>query len=149
MLVSQTNPTGIELLSYENTVFYYRGQPKAGTGHKMLLVFFVFSTSRFQGPAFGCDKIVVIVTLLEAIEDIPDKDYNFLGNERLGNDKFPNLYERLLHERKLKSRYLERRIYERPLKSESFIENQSEHISKLFLHQTVHVVKRKFIHYDF
>ena len=87
---------------------------------------FVFSTSHFQGPAFGCGKIVVIVALLEAIEVIPDKDYNFLGNE-----KFPNLYERLFHERKLKSRYLERRIYERPLKSEPFIENQSEHISKI------------------
>ena len=62
---------------------------------------FVFSTSHFQGPAFGCDKIVVIVTLLEAIEGIPDKDYNFLGN------KFPNLYERLLYERKLKSRSLD------------------------------------------
>ena len=87
----------------------------------MLSVPFVFSTSRFQGPAFGCDKIAVIVTLLEAIEGIPDKDYNFLGN-----DKFLNLYERLLHERKLKSRNLERRIYERPLKNEPFIENQSE-----------------------
>ena len=43
--------------------------------------------SRFQGPAFRCDKIIVIVTLLEAIEGIPDEDYNFLGN-----DKFPNLY---------------------------------------------------------
>ena len=32
-----------------------------------------FSSSRFQGLAFRCDKIVVIVTLLEAIEDIPDK----------------------------------------------------------------------------
>ena len=99
---------------FEPYVFVnYRDQPKAGTGHKMLSVSFVFSTSRFQGPAFGCDKIVVIVTLLEAIEGIPGKDYNFLGN-----DKFPNLYERLLHEQKLKSRYLERRIYERPLKSE-------------------------------
>ena len=78
--------------------------------------------SRFQGPAFRCDKIDVIVTLPEAIEGIADKDYNFLGN-----DKFPNLYKRLLHERKLKSGYLERRIYERPLKSEPFIENQSEH----------------------
>ena len=83
-------------------------------------LFLSFSTSRFQGPALGCDKIIVIVTLLEAIEGIPDKDYNFLGN-----DKFPNLYERLLHERKVKSRYLERRIYQRPLKSEPFIENQS------------------------
>ena len=101
-----------------------------------------FSTSRFQGPAFGCDKIVVIVTLLEAMEAIPDKDYNFLGN-----DKFPNLYERLLQERKLNSRYLERLIYERPLMSEPFIENQNEHISKLFLHQSV--VKRKIIHCDF
>ena len=121
---------------------FYRGQPKAGTGYKMQFVPFVFSMSHFQGPAFGCDKIVVIVTLLEAIEGIPDKDYNFLGS-----DKFPNLYERLLHERKLKSRYLERRIYERPFKSEPFIENQSEHISKLFLHQSV--VKCKFIHCDF
>ena len=33
--------------------------------------------SRFQGPAFRCDKIVVIVTLLEAIEGIPDTDYMF------------------------------------------------------------------------
>ena len=120
----------------------YRGQPKAGTCHKMLSVPFVFSASRFQGPAFRCDKIIVIVTLLEAIEGIPDKDYNFLGN-----DKFPNLCERLLHERKLKSGYLERRIYERPLNSEPFIENQSEHISKLSLHQSL--VKRKFIHCDF
>ena len=89
-------------------------QPKAGTGHKMLFVPFVFVhsflSSRFQGPAFRCDKIVVIVTLLEAIEGIPDKDYNFWRN-----DNFHNLYERLLHERKLKSGYLERRIYERPL----------------------------------
>ena len=38
---------------------------------------------------------------------------------------------------------LERRIYERPLTSEPFIENQSEHISKLSLHQSV--VKCKFI----
>ena len=83
---------------------------------------FFFSTSRFQGLSFRCDKIVVIVTLLaqmysaqlnlfailkkhEAMEGIQDKDYNFLGN-----DKFPKLYERLLHERKLKSGYLERRI---------------------------------------
>ena len=72
---------------------YYRGQPKAGTGHKMLFVPFVFSKSRFQGPAFRCDKIVVIVTLLEAIEGIPDEDYNFWENEN-----FHNLYERLLHE---------------------------------------------------
>ena len=34
-------------------------------------------------------------------------------------------------------------IYERPLTSEPFIENQSEHISKLSLHQSL--VKRKFI----
>ena len=38
---------------------------------------------------------------------------------------------------------LETRIYERPLTSEPFIENQSEHISKLSLHQSL--VKRKFI----
>ena len=60
---------------------FYRGQPKAGTGYKMLSVPFVFSMSRFQGPAFRCDKIVVIITLLEAIEGIPDKDYDyFLGS---------------------------------------------------------------------
>ena len=47
----------------------------------MLFVPFVFSKSRFQGPAFRCDKIVVIVTLLEAIEGIPDKDYNFWGTK--------------------------------------------------------------------
>ena len=41
------------------------------------------------------------------------------------------------------SGYLERRIYERPLKSEPFIENQSEHTSKLSLHQSH--VKPKFI----
>ena len=51
---------------------FYRGQPKAGTGYKMLLVPFVFSMSRFQGPSFHCNRIVVIVTLLEAIEGIPD-----------------------------------------------------------------------------
>ena len=64
------------------------------------------------------------------MEGIHHKDYNFLGN-----DKFPNPYERLLH--------LERRIYERRLKIEAFKENQSEHISKLSLHQSL--VKRKFI----
>ena len=62
-----------------NVQHYYWGQPKAGTGHKMLSVPFVFSMSRFQGPAFSCDKIVVIITLLQAIEGIPDKDCNFLG----------------------------------------------------------------------
>ena len=51
----------------------------------MLSVPFVFSTSRFQGPAFRCDKIAVIVTLLEAIEGIPDKDYNFGENENFHN----------------------------------------------------------------
>ena len=77
----------------------------------MLSVPFVFSTSHFQGPAFLSDKIVVIVTLPEAIKGIPDKDYNFSGN-----DKLPSLYKRLFHEQKLKSGYLERRIYERPFK---------------------------------
>ena len=111
----------------------YRGQPKAGTGQK---------TSRFQGPAFRCDKIVAIVTLLEAIEGIPDKDYNFLGN-----DKFLNFYERLLHERKLKSGYLGRSIYGRPLRVNLLSRIKSEHISKLSLHQFL--VKLKFIHCDF
>ena len=90
---------------------YYRGQPKAGTGHKIHFVPFVFSKSRFQGPVFRCDKTVVIASLLEAIEGIPDKDYNIWGNEN-----FHNIYERKLHERKRKSGYLERRrIYKRPL----------------------------------
>ena len=108
---------------------FLTGATKAGTGHKMLFVPFVFSKSCFQGPAFRCDKIVVIVTLLEAIEGIPDKDYNFWGNEN-----FHNLYERLLHKRKLKSGYLERTT---ALKSEPFVENQSEHVSKLSLHQSL------------
>ena len=60
---------------------FYRGQPKAVTDLKMLFVPFVFSMSRFQGPAFRCDKVVVTVTLLEAIEGIPDKDYNFWGTK--------------------------------------------------------------------
>ena len=60
--------------------YFLQGQPKAATGHKMMpFVPFVFSKSRFQGPAFRCDKIVVRVTLLEAIEGIPDKDYNVGG----------------------------------------------------------------------
>ena len=44
--------------------------------------------SRFQGPAFRCDKIVVVVALPEAIEGIPDKDYNFLGNDKFPRDYF-------------------------------------------------------------
>ena len=64
----------------------YRDQPKAGTGHKMLSVPFVFSMSHFQGPAFRCDKIVVIVTLLEAIEGIPVKDNNFTRDYFMGEN---------------------------------------------------------------
>ena len=86
---------------------YYRDQPEPVIKCCLFLSFF---QSRLQGPAFRCDKIVVIVTLLQAIEGIPDKDYNFRGNEN-----FNNLYERLLYERKRKSGYLERRIYERSL----------------------------------
>ena len=63
-------------------VYFYRGP---GTGLKMLFVPFVFSMSRFQGPAFRCDKFVVTITLLEAIEGIPDKDYNFWGNQNFHN----------------------------------------------------------------
>ena len=76
----------------DSIYIYYRSQPKAGTGHKMLSVPFVFSTSHFQGPAFGCDKIVVIVTLLEAIEDIPDKDYNLLSQEKMKPRSQNNLF---------------------------------------------------------
>ena len=52
---------------YYYCYYYHRGQPKAGTGYKMQSVPFVFSMSRFQGPAFRCDKIVVIVTLVRCI----------------------------------------------------------------------------------
>ena len=56
-------------LSSDNLICIITGaQPKAGTGHKMLFVHFVFSKSRFQGPANHCDKIVVTVTLLEVID---------------------------------------------------------------------------------
>jgi len=48
------NPTMMKAQELSTTArFHYRGKPKAGIGHKM---------PRFQGPAFGCDKIVVIVT---------------------------------------------------------------------------------------
>ena len=61
--------TSVEILPYRPPARLiranYRGQPKAGTGHKMLFVPFVFSMSRFQGPSFPCNRIVVIVTLLE------------------------------------------------------------------------------------
>ena len=64
------------------------------------------------------------------MEDSQEKDYCLLGN-----DTFPNLNDALVYERKFKSEYLERQIYERLLKSEpsivKFIENQSEHLSKL------------------
>ena len=61
------------LVHYSQTqIINYRGQPKGGTRYKMLFVPFVFSMSRFQGPSFRCNRIVVIVILLEAIEAIPD-----------------------------------------------------------------------------
>ena len=53
--------------------------------------------SRFQGPAVRYDKIVGIVTLPQAIEGIPDKDYNFWGN-----NKFPSLYKRHFISEKLR-----------------------------------------------
>ena len=87
------------------------------------------------------------------MEDSQEKDYSFLGN-----DTFSNLYDALVYERKFKSEHLERQIYERLLKSEpasivksklstliepsirvKFIENQSEHLSKLTLY---HLKKR-------
>ncbi|KAL9979734.1 hypothetical protein ACROYT_G017441, partial [Oculina patagonica] len=88
------------------------------------------------------------------MEDSQEKDYSFLGN-----DTFPNLCDTPVNERKFKSEYLERHIYERLLKSEpstvklsesnidlsqlstlnepsivKFIQNQSEHLSKLTLY---------------
>ena len=105
--------------------------------------------SRFQGSAFRCDKIVVnSITLLEAIEGIPDKDYNYF----FGNDKFSNLYKKLLHKRKLKSGYLERRIYERPLRGNLILSRIKANIFQNYLyipalHQSL--VKCKFIHCDF
>ena len=94
------------------------------------------------------------------MEDSQEVDYSFLGN-----DTFPNLYDALVYERKFKCEYLERQIYERSLKTEpssivklienksdlsklstlsepfivKFIENQSEHLSKLTLY---HLKKR-------
>ena len=72
------------------------------------------------------------------MEDSQEKDYSFLGN-----DTFPDLYDALVYERKFKSEYLERQFYERSLKSEpsivKFIENQSEHLSKL---TSYHLKKR-------
>ena len=83
-----------------------------------------------------------------------------------GNDTFPSLYDAQVYERKFKSEYLERQFYERLRKSEpsieklieniksdfisklstlsehsivKFIENQSEHLSKLTLY---HLKKR-------
>ena len=104
-------PIGIYPCTVAHHAFFcYRGQPKAGTGHKMLFVPFIFSMSRFQGPSFCCNRIVVIVTWGNRRHSRQYKDYNFWRNEN-----FHNLYERLLHERKLKSGYLERRIYQRPL----------------------------------
>ena len=74
------------------------------------------------------------------MEDSQEKDYSFLGN-----DTFPNPYDALGYERKFKSEYLERQIYERLLKSEppivKFIENQSEHLSKLTLYHLANVLQ--------
>ena len=95
------------------------------------------------------------------MEDSEEKDYSFLGK-----DTFPNLNDALVYERKFKSEHLERQIYQRLLESEptsivnllrilksdssklstlsepsivKFIENQSEHLSKLTLY---HLKKR-------
>ena len=91
------------------------------------------------------------------MEDSQQKDYSFLGN-----DTFPSLYDAQVYERKFKSEYLERQFYVRLLPSSSieklienksdlskstlsepsivkFIENQSEHLSKLTLY---HLKKR-------
>ena len=69
MLSAALNLSGY--YGYKRTTYsiivYYRGQPKAGTGYKMLSVPFIFSMSRFKGPAFRCDKIVAIVTLVRCI----------------------------------------------------------------------------------
>ena len=100
----------------------------------MLSVPFVFSMSRFQGPAFCCDKIVVIVTLVRCIAGSVELMFAILRILRKA---------RANGERRIYETYLERRIYERPLTSEPFIENQCEHITKLSLHQSL--VKRKFI----
>ena len=85
--------------------------------------------SRFQGPAFRCDKIVVIVTLVRCIAGSVGLVFAIL---------------RILRKARGNGGYsMFRRINERPLTSEPFIENQSEQISKLSLHQSL--VKRKFI----
>ena len=95
------------------------------------------------------------------MEDSQQKDYSFLEN-----DTFPSLYDAQVYERKFKSEYLERQFYERLLKSElsikkrienksdlsklsalrepsivKFIENQSEHLSKLTLYHLKNVLQ--------
>ena len=92
------------------------------------------------------------------MEDSQQKDYSFFGN-----DTFPSLYDAQVYEQKFKSEYLERQFYERLFKSEpsiekliknksdlsklstlsepfivKFIENQSEHLSKLTLYHLKH-----------
>ena len=107
----------------------------------MLFVPFVFSKSRFQGPAFRCDKVVIMVTLLEAIEGIPDQ------NITIGERKTPTIFTRDFFMSEDLRMDIQRDVFTIAVESEPFIDNQSEHISKLSLHQSL--VKRKFIHCDF
>ena len=129
-------------------------QPKAGTGHKMQSVPVVF------------ERYIVRDISLTYFWKCSLAHWNLIrhfGKARgsfWGND----LYDALVYERKFKSEYLERQINERLLKSEpsivkpienksdlsklstfsessiaKFIENQSEHLSKLTLY---HLKKR-------
>ena len=86
--------------------------------------------SRFQGTAFRSDKIVVIVTLVRCITGSVDSFAIFrILRKARGNGGYSMFRET----------YLRATIYEWTF----FIENQSEHISKPSLHQSL--VKRKFI----
>ena len=60
-------------------ISYYRDQPKAGTGHKMPSVPFVFWTSRYQGPAFRC----LIALLLELVWEYNERAEQFKVREKI------------------------------------------------------------------
>ena len=135
--------------------------PKAGTGLKMQTVRFfnvtLLGIYRWLRYIAGSLLWLAHWNLIRhfkrhwraGMEDIQEKDCSFL---------FPNLYYGLVYERKFKSEYLERQIYERSwfklIENKSdlsklstlsepsivkFIENQSEHLSKLTLY---HLKKR-------
>ena len=139
-------------------------QPKAGTGHKMQSISVVFSTLHCEG--YTADLRYIACSLLLGVFAGSLKSYPPFWKARdslLGNDTFPNLYDALVYGRKFKSEYLGRQIYERLPKREpsivkliqnrsdlwtfrvysivKFIENQSEHLSKLTLYHLKNVLQ--------